>query len=73
MPTPLNKYREQDLSFVISAAKTIPTNARRPVIILEWTTYPGTAVEVLAPLFEKRNLSVGRDIVLAFSPRATRG
>ena len=69
VPTPLNKYREPDLSFVISTARTIAGRARPgQLIILESTTYPGTTRDVVRPIFVERGLSDGQDIFLAFSP-----
>jgi UDP-N-acetyl-D-glucosamine dehydrogenase len=69
VPTPLNRHREPDLSYVISTAEVIARNARPgQLIILESTTYPGTTVEVLGPIFAECGLAPGRDIFLAFSP-----
>ena len=69
VPTPLNRYREPDLSYVTSTAEVIARNARPgQLIILESTTYPGTTVEVLGPIFAEHGLAPGRDIFLAFSP-----
>lgn len=69
VPTPLTKYREPDLSYVVATAQSIAANARvGQLIILESTTYPGTTLEVLAPIFAERGLKVGRDVFLAFSP-----
>jgi UDP-N-acetyl-D-glucosamine dehydrogenase len=69
VPTPLNRYREPDLSYVMSTAEVIARNARPgQLIILESTTYPGTTVEILGPIFAERGLAPGRDIFLAFSP-----
>ena len=71
VPTPLSKYREPDLSFVVDTARTISRNARPgQLIILESTTYPGTTRDVLKPIFEERGLSDGTEIFLAFSPSA---
>jgi UDP-N-acetyl-D-glucosamine dehydrogenase len=69
VPTPLSKYREPDLSYVVQTAEAIARHARPgQLIILESTTYPGTTVEVLGPIFAARGLTAGRDIFLAFSP-----
>lgn len=69
VPTPLNKYREPDLSHVKRTAKAIGT-ALRPdqLICLESTTYPGCTTEILKPAMEERGLKVGRDVFLAYSP-----
>lgn len=70
VPTPLNKYREPDLSFVINTTEAI-TPYMRPgqVLSLESTTWPGTTDEELLPRVEARgNLKVGQDVFLVFSP-----
>ncbi len=69
VPTPLNKYREPDMSYVINT-----TNALKPflregqIISLESTTYPGTTEEELLPRIEENGLSVGDNIFLVYSP-----
>ena len=69
VPTPLNKYREPDLSFVLNSTNSIVPYLRPGQIIsLESTTYPGTTDEELLPRVESRGLKVGKDIFLAFSP-----
>jgi UDP-N-acetyl-D-glucosamine dehydrogenase len=69
VPTPLDKHREPDLSFVVDTAEAIARCARPgQLIILESTTYPGTTRDVLVPIFTARSLVVGEDIFLAFSP-----
>lgn len=69
VPTPLNKYREPDLSFVLDTTDSL-TSYLRPsqVISLESTTYPGTTDEELLPRVESRGLKVGKDIFLVYSP-----
>src|SRR5690606_5523220 len=48
VPTPLNKIKDPDLSYVIAAANSIAATLRPgQLIILESTTYPGTTREVL--------------------------
>ncbi|MGO3932812.1 NAD(P)-binding domain-containing protein, partial [Rhodopseudomonas pseudopalustris] len=69
VPTPLNKYREPDLSFVLDTADSlVPYLHRDMVVSLESTTYPGTTDEELKPRIEARGLAVGSDIFLVFSP-----
>lgn len=69
VPTPLNKFREPDLSFVEKTAHAV-AKALRPgqLVCLESTTYPGTTIEVLKPILEETGLVVGTDVFLAFSP-----
>ncbi|EAQ36411.1 UDPglucose 6-dehydrogenase [Nitrobacter sp. Nb-311A] len=69
VPTPLNRYREPDLSFVVSTTEAlVPFLHRNMVISLESTTYPGTTDEELKPRIERRGLTVGKDLFLVFSP-----
>jgi UDP-N-acetyl-D-glucosamine dehydrogenase len=69
VPTPLNKIKDPDLSFVIKATESISNflNASQ-LIILESTTYPGTTKDVVLPILEKSGLKVGKDFYLCFSP-----
>lgn len=69
VPTPLNKYREPDLSYVLGTVETLKPFLRPgQVIALESTTYPGTTDEVLRPRIEDAGLSVGEDFFLVYSP-----
>ncbi len=69
VPTPLNKYREPDLSYVLSTMNQIaPYLKKGQVVSLESTTYPGTTEEELKPLIEQQELIVGKDIFLVYSP-----
>ncbi len=69
VPTPLNKYREPDLNFVLSTTESLlPYLKRGHVISLESTTYPGTTEEELLPRIEKKGVKVGKDIFLVYSP-----
>ncbi len=69
VPTPLNKIKDPDLSFVISASESIAKTLRKgQIIILESTTYPGTTKELVLPILEKNGLKVGVDFNLCFSP-----
>lgn len=69
VPTPLNRYREPDLSYVENSARLIAKRLRRgQLIVLESTTWPGTTVEVMKPILQESGLIAGRDFFLAFSP-----
>ncbi len=69
VPTPLNKIKDPDLAFVLSAGAVIKDSLRPgQLIILESTTYPGTTDEVLLPVLEETGLRVGEDFFLCFSP-----
>lgn len=69
VPTPLNKYREPDLSFVTDTTDmVVPYLRKGQVLSLESTTYPGTTEEELLPRVESKGLKVGKDIFLVYSP-----
>ncbi len=69
VPTPLNKYREPDMSFVINTADAIKPYLRPgQVVSLESTTYPGTTEEELLPRVQEGGLAVGESIFLVYSP-----
>jgi UDP-N-acetyl-D-glucosamine dehydrogenase len=69
VPTPLNAYREPDLSFVLDTTDALlPFMRPGQVLSLESTTYPGTTDEELQPRLESRGFVVGRDVFLVFSP-----
>ena len=69
VPTPLNKYREPDLSFVTNTCDAIAPYLRKgQVVSLESTTYPGTTEEEILPRITKGGLTVGEDIFLIYSP-----
>ncbi|PAV49216.1 UDP-N-acetyl-D-glucosamine dehydrogenase [Pseudomonas sp. HAR-UPW-AIA-41] len=69
VPTPLNKYREPDMSFVINTTDAIKPYLRAgQVVSLESTTYPGTTEEELLPRVQEGGLKVGEDIFLVYSP-----
>ena len=69
VPTPLNRYREPDLSFVTDTVDSILPHLRAgQAISLESTTYPGTTEEELEPRIASTGLQVGRDVFLIYSP-----
>lgn len=69
VPTPLSKYKDPDVSFIVAATEAVKASLRRgQVIILESTTYPGTTREIVLPALESTGLTVGEDFFLAFSP-----
>lgn len=69
VPTPLNKQREPDLSYVFNTTRKIAKSLRLGQLIsLESTTYPGTTDEDMRAILEETGLKAGRDFYLAFSP-----
>lgn len=69
VPTPLNQYREPDLSFITNTVdQMVPFLRASQVLSLESTTYPGTTEEELLPRVEKGGLKVGENFFLVYSP-----
>ena len=69
VPTPLNKNREPDLSYVTGSLDTIiPYMRPGQVVSLESTTYPGTTEEKMLPPLQKAGFKVGEDCFLIYSP-----
>ncbi len=69
VPTPLNKNREPDMTYVFSTTETVARNLRKgQLIVLESTTYPGTTDEDMREILEKTGLKAGEDFYLAYSP-----
>ncbi len=69
VPTPLDKMREPDLSYVVKSIESTASCLHSgELVILESTTYPGTTDEVVKPILEATGLVCGKDFFLAFSP-----
>jgi len=70
VPTPLDRNREPDMTFIVKTTETIAKYLRRgQLIVLESTTYPGTTRDVVRPILEEATgLKSGTDFFLAFSP-----
>lgn len=69
VPTPLNKHREPDISFIVNTMNSlVPYLKKGQIVSLESTTYPGTTDEELRPRIESTGLKVGKDVFLVFSP-----
>ena len=70
VPTPLNKNREPDISYIIKTGEAIAPHLQKGhLVVLESTTYPGTTDEDLREVLERiSGLKAGTDFNLAFSP-----
>jgi UDP-N-acetyl-D-glucosamine dehydrogenase len=69
VPTPLTRFREPDLRFIVATGESIARFLRKgQIVVLESSTYPGTTTEVLKPILERGGLKSGRDFYLAYSP-----
>jgi UDP-N-acetyl-D-glucosamine dehydrogenase len=70
VPTPLNKNREPDISYIIETGKAIARHLQKgTLVVLESTTYPGTTDEDLREVLEiGSGMEAGKEFHLAFSP-----
>jgi UDP-N-acetyl-D-glucosamine dehydrogenase len=69
VPTPLNKTKDPDISYVVDAADGVAAHFHPGLlVVLESSTYPGTTDEVILPRLAADRWQVGRDFYLAFSP-----
>lgn len=68
LPTPLLKNKNPDMSSLFNAAKKIsPFLGKGKIIILESTVYPGATVDLIKK-FNLKNLKLGEDIFISYSP-----
>jgi len=70
VPTPLNKNREPDISYILKTGEAIARYVQKgALVVLESTTYPGTTDTDLREVLEAGSkLKAGVDFHLAFSP-----
>ena len=69
VPTPLDKYKIPDISYIKSTTEEIAKHLQEgQLIILESSTYPGTTREIILPNLQKTGLKVGKDFFLAHCP-----
>ena len=69
VPTPLNKYREPDLSYIKNTLSSIlPFLKKGQIISLESTSYPGTTEEEIMPVITKLDFKIGYDFFIVYSP-----
>ena len=71
VPTPLNKTKDPDISYIINATEQLAKHSLKSKLIsVESTVYPGATEELILPTIIKQNpnLTVGNDFNLVFSP-----
>jgi UDP-N-acetyl-D-glucosamine dehydrogenase len=69
VPTPLTESREPDLKYIVNSAHAIAGQLRPgQLVVLESTTYPTTTRNVVLPILQKTEMTVGEEFFLAFSP-----
>ena len=69
VPTPLNKQKNPDISFINQVMENMKDFIHHDMlIVLESTSYPGTTRELILPEMESKGLRVGHEFYLCFSP-----
>jgi len=69
VPTPLDVFKQPDLSFIINASREISKYMKfGTLVVLESTTFPGTTEDIMKPILEEAGKTCGEDFFLAFSP-----
>ena len=70
VPTPVTKSKDLDLSYVMSAAKTIGQNLKKgAIVVLESTVYPGATEEVVKPILEEESgMECSMGFKIGYSP-----
>ncbi len=69
VPTPLNKLKDPDVSYIVNVLDQIkPYLHPSLLVVLESTTYPGTTRDLVLPALESTGLTVGKEFFLCFSP-----
>jgi UDP-N-acetyl-D-glucosamine dehydrogenase len=69
VPTPLNKQKNPDISFINQVMENMKDFIHNDMlIVLESTSYPGTTRELILPEIESKGLRAGHEFYLCFSP-----
>ena len=70
VPTPLNKTKDPDISYIVAVAEEIAKyDISNKLISLESTVYPGATEEIILPILSQNSkFSVGKDFNVIFSP-----
>ena len=70
VPTPLDKNKKPDLTYLIKATNNICKSLKPGnIIVYESTVYPGATEEILIPLIKKKtNLFYNKDFFIGYTP-----
>ncbi|MEG1849122.1 MAG: nucleotide sugar dehydrogenase [Oscillospiraceae bacterium] len=69
VPTPLDAHQQPNLQHLIGSLDALAAHLHPGMLlVLESTTYPGTTAELVVPFLTRLGLTVGTDILVAFSP-----
>ncbi|MCH4813327.1 nucleotide sugar dehydrogenase [Vreelandella neptunia] len=69
VPTPIDKNKNPDTSYIVEVVNTIlPYLKAGQLIVLESTSYPGTTEELIQTKLEMKGFKIGEDFFLCYSP-----
>jgi len=70
VPTPVTKAKDPDISYVVSAARTVGNNLKDgAIVVLESTVYPGLTEEIMIPTLEQSSGKIcGKEFFVGYSP-----
>jgi UDP-N-acetyl-D-galactosamine dehydrogenase len=70
VPTPIDAFKQPDLTPLIQASKTIANYLKQgDIVVYESTVYPGTTEEVCVPVLENESsLKFNQDFFVGYSP-----
>lgn len=69
VPTPLNKHREPDITFISNSMDAILPHIKKDQLIsLESTSYPGTTEEEILSKIQRKGFKAGENYYVVFSP-----
>jgi len=70
VPTPIDKEKKPDLSFLVNASKAVGSILKKgDIVIYESTVYPGCTEEECVPILEKiSGLTFNQDFFVGYSP-----
>jgi UDP-N-acetyl-D-glucosamine/UDP-N-acetyl-D-galactosamine dehydrogenase len=70
VPTPINKYKQPDLTPMIKASETIAKNMKKgTIVVYESTVYPGVTEDSCVPVLEELSgMKCGEDFFVGYSP-----
>ena len=70
VPTPIDKHKKPDLSYVMSASELVGRNlSKNSVVVYESTVYPGVTEDICVPILEQNScLKCGVDFKVGYSP-----
>ena len=69
VPTPVDSHKDPDLSYVVSATRSVAKNMKKGcTVILESSVFPGTTEEIMVPILEEYGFKCGVDFKMGYSP-----